>query len=719
MKPRPDHHADEVRRRGQHARDGRPRRPHPHRAGSRCTGRTRKAAKQVNAVLKPKQWIKLIDRLEEIDNPTVRLQALQARAEGHRARLRGAPRRVEGSGREPPLLLRAVGVRRAARARGGPLRHPPLRGGRPAPRRRDRRARGAARGGGWARRRPRAAAPGAGPEAVDVTRATVIATDPLPRGRRARRGWRGPCASATRPSARRSRCSTARSTATGWRRPTRTWRGRARRRRWRRGSATARASRSPTATGRRRASCRRRAPKRSLLPAPAAAAGRAAVRARRRAGLRGARAARAAGPRPGPRPRGGAAALAGARRRARRARGLARRRRRSPRRLDELPRHREAGGAAAAAALQGGLQPEQTEAVEAALQRLEATLRASSGGAVSGALGGGRRATSSALLPGEPALDEPCARERGGRACRRPTSRRPGPPARAAGAAAGRRRILEVGTLGGYSTLVARALPRTAGRHARGRPAPRRGRAREPRPRRRGGAVEIVVGPALETLPGVEGPFDLVFIDADKQRSADYLALALEKARPGALIVVDNVVRGGALADPADDDPRVRLAPGGRGDRGRAAAPARVRPRRARRVGAKGWDGDAARAGASKPRSRRRARARPPRRRSSRRPSARARSRAGPSSTSASRSATAPHGCRRGGGAARSAGRTGPRGRRGRAGEAEVGEQLERGVDRRERDARHACRGPAPAPPRRSSGGRGRAARCGPRAAAA
>ena len=94
-----------------------------------------------------------------------------------------------------------------------------------------------------------------------------------------------------------------------------------------------------------------------------------------------------------------------------------------------------------------------------------------------------------------------------------------------------------------------------------------------------GDAVEIVVGPALETLPGVDGPFDLVFIDADKQSSADYLALALEKARPGALIVVDNVVRGGALADPATTSRACRLAPGRRGDRGRAAPPRHRRSR--------------------------------------------------------------------------------------------------------------------------------------------
>ena len=97
-----------------------------------------------------------------------------------------------------------------------------------------------------------------------------------------------------------------------------------------------------------------------------------------------------------------------------------------------------------------------------------------------------------------------------------------------------------------------------------------------------------MVGPALETLPGVEGPFDLVFIDADKQSSADYLALALEKVRPGALIVVDNIVRGGALADLADDEPRVV---GSRRVVEAIAAEPRLLATGLQTVGVKGWDG--------------------------------------------------------------------------------------------------------------------------------
>jgi predicted O-methyltransferase YrrM len=148
-------------------------------------------------------------------------------------------------------------------------------------------------------------------------------------------------------------------------------------------------------------------------------------------------------------------------------------------------------------------------------------------------------------------------------------------------------RVLEVGTLAGYSTLW---LVRSGARVVTLEIDPRHAEvARENLDRAGvGDAVEIVVGPALETLPGVEGPFDLVFIDADKQSSADYLALTLEKARPGALIVVDNVVRGGALADPDDDEPRVV---GSRRVVEAIAAEPRLLATGLQTVGVKGWDG--------------------------------------------------------------------------------------------------------------------------------
>ena len=148
-------------------------------------------------------------------------------------------------------------------------------------------------------------------------------------------------------------------------------------------------------------------------------------------------------------------------------------------------------------------------------------------------------------------------------------------------------RILEVGTLAGYSTLwLARSGARVVTleidpRHAEVARANLDGAGV-------GDAVEIMVGPALQTLPGVEGPFDLVFIDADKQSSADYLALALEKVRPGALIVVDNVVRGGALADLDDDEPRVA---GSRRVVEAIAAEPRLLATALQTVGVKGWDG--------------------------------------------------------------------------------------------------------------------------------
>ena len=148
-------------------------------------------------------------------------------------------------------------------------------------------------------------------------------------------------------------------------------------------------------------------------------------------------------------------------------------------------------------------------------------------------------------------------------------------------------RILEVGTLAGYSTLW---LARSGARVVTLEIDPRHAEVARANLDRAGvgDAVEIVVGPALETLPGVDGPFDLVFIDADKQSSADYLALALEKVRPGALIVVDNIVRGGALADLDDDEPRVV---GSRRVVDAIGAEPRLLATGLQTVGVKGWDG--------------------------------------------------------------------------------------------------------------------------------
>jgi len=154
----------------------------------------------------------------------------------------------------------------------------------------------------------------------------------------------------------------------------------------------------------------------------------------------------------------------------------------------------------------------------------------------------------------------------------------------------GARRVLEIGTLGGYSTI---ALARGVGMGGRVVTCERSARHAEVAARNlvRAGVderVEIVVGPALETLPTLSPPFDLVFIDADKENNSHYVRWAIELGRPGTVVVVDNVVRSGRILDPADDDGqacavRDMLAMIGAEPRLEAAA--------LQTVGVKGWDG--------------------------------------------------------------------------------------------------------------------------------
>jgi predicted O-methyltransferase YrrM len=154
----------------------------------------------------------------------------------------------------------------------------------------------------------------------------------------------------------------------------------------------------------------------------------------------------------------------------------------------------------------------------------------------------------------------------------------------------GARAILEIGTLGGYSTIwLARALP-PGGRLVTLESDPHHARVARENLARAGvsGVVEVVEGPALATLPGVAGPFDLVFIDADKPGNPDYFAWALRLSRPGTVIVVDNVVRGGAVADYASDDPGVV---GTRRLFELVAAEPRVSATAVQTVGSKGHDG--------------------------------------------------------------------------------------------------------------------------------
>ncbi|HEY6305790.1 MAG TPA: O-methyltransferase [Candidatus Angelobacter sp.] len=156
------------------------------------------------------------------------------------------------------------------------------------------------------------------------------------------------------------------------------------------------------------------------------------------------------------------------------------------------------------------------------------------------------------------------------------------------------RAILEIGTLGGYSTIwLARALP-PGGRLITLEADPRHAEVARANIARAGlaGVVELRLGRALDTLPALlserRGPFDLVFIDADKTGYADYFAWALKLSRPGSLIVADNVVRKGAVADPASVDPMVQ---GVHRFTDLVAAEPRVSATAIQTVGSKGHDG--------------------------------------------------------------------------------------------------------------------------------
>jgi predicted O-methyltransferase YrrM len=118
------------------------------------------------------------------------------------------------------------------------------------------------------------------------------------------------------------------------------------------------------------------------------------------------------------------------------------------------------------------------------------------------------------------------------------------------------RRVLEIGTLGGFSTIwLARGVG-PDGRVLTLEYEPKHAEVARANIDRAGlgDRVEVLVGPALETLPTItDGPFDLVFIDADKQNNAGYLEWAVKLTRPGSVIVVDNVIREGAILSPDGD----------------------------------------------------------------------------------------------------------------------------------------------------------------------
>ena len=156
------------------------------------------------------------------------------------------------------------------------------------------------------------------------------------------------------------------------------------------------------------------------------------------------------------------------------------------------------------------------------------------------------------------------------------------------------RSILEIGTLGGYSTIwLARALP-ADGRLITLEINPDHAEVARANIAQAGlsAQVEVRVGKAIDSLPQLHeegaGPFDLVFIDADKVSTPDYLAWAFRLTKPGSLIIIDNVVRNGAVADPTAADPNVQ---GVHKALAMLAEDKRVISAATQTVGSKGYDG--------------------------------------------------------------------------------------------------------------------------------
>ncbi|MFM1653288.1 O-methyltransferase [Brevibacillus sp. B_LB10_24] len=158
----------------------------------------------------------------------------------------------------------------------------------------------------------------------------------------------------------------------------------------------------------------------------------------------------------------------------------------------------------------------------------------------------------------------------------------------------GARTILEIGTLGGYSTIwLARALP-AGGRLITLESAPKHAEVARANIERAGlsDIVEIRLGQALDTLSQLDaeeqGPFDLIFIDADKPNNPEYFKWALKLSRRGTMIIADNVVRKGVVIDEASTDPNIQ---GIRRFNELLAAEPRVSATAIQTVGSKGYDG--------------------------------------------------------------------------------------------------------------------------------
>ena len=158
----------------------------------------------------------------------------------------------------------------------------------------------------------------------------------------------------------------------------------------------------------------------------------------------------------------------------------------------------------------------------------------------------------------------------------------------------GAKNILEIGTLGGYSTIwMARALP-VGGKIVTLELDPHHAGVARSNFERAGVSerVDLRVGPALESLAALSaenaGPFDLIFIDADKPNNPNYLSFAMRLSRPGTVIVCDNVIRDGAVLD---DDGRDANVEGARAAFSFIGGDKRLDGTAIQTVGAKGYDG--------------------------------------------------------------------------------------------------------------------------------
>ncbi|RLK58621.1 O-methyltransferase [Actinokineospora cianjurensis] len=196
----------------------------------------------------------------------------------------------------------------------------------------------------------------------------------------------------------------------------------------------------------------------------------------------------------------------------------------------------------------------------------------------------------SALLPPDPALDDALRRATDAGLPEIAVAPNQGRLLNLIARVRGARRVLEIGTLGGYSTIwLARALPQD-GRVVTLEFDPRHAAVARENIAAAGlaGVVEVLVGPALETLPTLTGPFDVVFVDADKDNNPAYFEWAMRLTAPGSVIIIDNVVRGGRVADPDDTSPAVV---GTRRMHELIRAESRVAATAVQTVGEKGHDG--------------------------------------------------------------------------------------------------------------------------------